>query len=40
MYAAGANTYIEKPRDFYRFVEALRTIHRYWLDLALLPPPE
>ena len=38
MYAAGANTYIEKPRDFVRFVDALRTIHRYWLDLALLPP--
>ena len=38
MYRAGANTYIEKPPDFVRFVEALRTIHRYWLDLALLPP--
>lgn len=38
MYAAGANTYIEKPRDFHRFVEVLRTIYTYWLDLALLPP--
>jgi two-component system response regulator len=38
MYAAGANTYIEKPADFGRFVQALQTIHRYWLDLALLPP--
>ncbi len=38
MYAAGANTYIEKPADFVRFVDALRLIHRYWLDLALLPP--
>jgi CheY-like chemotaxis protein len=38
MYAAGANTYIEKPPDFVRFVEALRVIHRYWLVLALLPP--
>jgi CheY-like chemotaxis protein len=38
MYAAGANTYIEKPPDFVRFVEALRTIHHYWFDLALLPP--
>jgi CheY-like chemotaxis protein len=38
MYAAGANTYIEKPHDFARFVEALRVIHRYWLVLALLPP--
>jgi CheY-like chemotaxis protein len=39
VYAAGANTYIEKPQDFPRFVEVLRTIHRYWLDTALLPPP-
>ena len=37
MYAAGANTYIEKPPDFVRFVEALRVIHRYWLVLAQLP---
>jgi chemotaxis family two-component system response regulator Rcp1 len=36
-YAAGANTYIEKPRDFNRFVEVLQTIQRYWLDTALLP---
>ncbi len=39
MYAAGANTYIEKPQEFGRFVEVLQTVHRYWLDLALLPPP-
>ncbi len=38
VYAAGANTYIEKPQDFARFVEVLRTIQRYWLDTALLPP--
>ncbi len=38
MYAAGANTYIEKPQEFGRFVEVLRTIQRYWLDTALLPP--
>jgi hypothetical protein len=38
MYAAGANTYIEKPQDFARFVQVLQTIQRYWLDTALLPP--
>jgi chemotaxis family two-component system response regulator Rcp1 len=38
MYACGANTYIEKPQEFERFVEVLETIHRYWLDTALLPP--
>jgi two-component system, chemotaxis family, response regulator Rcp1 len=38
IYAAGANTYIEKPQDFNRFVEVLETIQRYWLETALLPP--
>jgi two-component system response regulator len=38
MYCCGANTYIEKPQDFERFVQVLETIHRYWLDTALLPP--
>jgi CheY-like chemotaxis protein len=38
MYACGANTYIQKPQDFHRFVQVLQTIHRYWLDTALLPP--
>jgi CheY-like chemotaxis protein len=38
MYRAGANTYIQKPTDFGRFVEVLRTIHHYWLGTALLPP--
>lgn len=37
MYAAGANTYIEKPQDFNRFVQVLQTIQRYWLETALLP---
>jgi two-component system response regulator len=40
LYAAGANTYIEKPRDFKHFVEVLKTIRHYWLDTALLPPGE
>ncbi|MGL4554221.1 MAG: response regulator [Gemmataceae bacterium] len=38
MYRAGANTYIQKPQEFGRFVEVLETIHRYWLGTALLPP--
>jgi CheY-like chemotaxis protein len=37
MYAAGANTYIEKPQDFPRFVQVLQNIQRYWLDTAILP---
>jgi CheY-like chemotaxis protein len=39
LYAAGANTYIQKPQQFEHFVEVLRTIRRYWLDTALLPSP-
>ncbi len=38
MYAAGANTYIEKPQNFQKFVQVLQTIQSYWLDTALLPP--
>ena len=38
LYTAGANTYIEKPQDFARFVDVLKIIQRYWLDTALLPP--
>jgi chemotaxis family two-component system response regulator Rcp1 len=37
VYTAGANTYIEKPNNFRRFVEVLRIIQRYWLETALLP---
>jgi CheY-like chemotaxis protein len=40
LYQRGANTYIEKPQDFNRFVEVLKVIQRYWLDAALLPPSE
>jgi chemotaxis family two-component system response regulator Rcp1 len=39
VYAAGANTYIEKPNDFNRFVEVLGSIQHYWLETALLPTP-
>lgn len=38
LYAMGANTYVEKPQDFHRFVAVLQVIQRYWLDTALLPP--
>lgn len=38
-YAAGANTYIEKPQEFERFVAVLRTVCEYWLETALLPLP-
>ncbi len=37
-YAGGANTYIEKPLDFDRFVAVLRTLNQLWLEMAVLPP--
>jgi CheY-like chemotaxis protein len=37
VYTAGANTYIEKPQEFNRFVQVLQTIECYWLETALLP---
>lgn len=40
MYAAGANTYLEKPPEFERFVGVLRAIHDYWFGAALPPPRE
>jgi CheY-like chemotaxis protein len=36
-YAAGANSYIEKPQDYERLRAILETVFRYWLDTALLP---
>jgi chemotaxis family two-component system response regulator Rcp1 len=37
VYNAGANTYIQKPQDFGRFVQVMRVVQTYWLDTALLP---
>jgi CheY-like chemotaxis protein len=36
-YAAGANSYIEKPHDYERLRAILDIVLRYWLDTALLP---
>ncbi len=38
MYASGANTYIEKPQEFNRFVQVLQTINSYWLDTGSCLP--
>jgi CheY-like chemotaxis protein len=37
VYLAGANTYIQKPQDFERFVQVMHVVQTYWLDTALLP---
>jgi two-component system response regulator len=36
-YRLGANSYIQKSLDFPRFIEAVRTIGHYWLDLNVVP---
>lgn len=36
-YRLGANSYIQKSLDFPKFIEAVRTIGHYWLDLNVVP---
>lgn len=36
-YDLGCNSYITKPVDVPQFVEALRKLGQYWLDLVALP---
>jgi len=36
-YDAGANSYVQKPVDLHGFVEAIRRLREYWMEVALLP---
>ena len=36
-YAIGANSYLQKPVEFDRFVDVVRHISRYWLGINLPP---
>ena len=36
-YALGANTFIQKPVDFDRFMMAIGKLKEYWFEIAILP---
>lgn len=39
MYGAGANSYIEKPQEYRRFVEIMEVLQCYWFEVTQLPSP-
>lgn len=38
-YSLGVNAYVVKPVDFFGFLEAVRTIGKFWISLNENPPP-
>lgn len=36
-YAAGANSYVQKPVDFEGFIKAIARLSEFWLEVSILP---
>lgn len=36
-YAAGANSYVQKPVDFEGFIRAIARLSEFWLEVSILP---
>ena len=39
-YAAGANSYVIKPVDLERFIQAIQRLKDYWMEVVILPKEE
>jgi CheY-like chemotaxis protein len=39
-YTEGANSYIQKPVDLDRFIEAIKSLKDYWFEIVILPKIE
>jgi CheY-like chemotaxis protein len=37
-YQAGANSFIQKPSEYPRYRDLVKTLHAYWHETALRPP--
>jgi chemotaxis family two-component system response regulator Rcp1 len=38
-YQAGANSFIQKPAEYPRYCDLVKSLHNYWHGTSLLPPP-
>ncbi|MDH3503973.1 MAG: response regulator [Nitrospirota bacterium] len=36
-YARGANSYIQKPLDFEKFIQAMARVRDYWFEVVIIP---